>query len=102
MNDFQKIGGVAALIEAAAYVVGFGLYFILLDSSGYVGPVQKVAFLVDNQAIMHIGNLFIYVVFSVFLVVLALALYERLKAGSACNDADGDRLRADLGRPSHC
>ncbi len=82
MNDFQKIGGVAALIEAAAYVVGFGLYFILLDSSGYVGPVQKVAFLVDNQAIMHIGNLFIYVVFSVFLVVLALALYERLKAGS--------------------
>ena len=82
MNDFQKIGGVAALIEAATYVVGFGLYFTLLDSSGYVGPVQYVAFLVDNQAIMHIGNLFIYVVFSVFLVVLALALYERLKAGS--------------------
>ena len=82
MNDFQKMGGIAALIEAAAYVVGFGLYFILLDSSGYVGPVQKVAFLVDNQAIMHIGNLIIYVVFSVFLVVLALALYQRLKTGS--------------------
>jgi hypothetical protein len=81
-NNLQKIGGVAALIEATAYVVGFGLYLTLLDSSGYVGPVRKVAFLVDNQAIIYIGNLFIYVIFSVFLVVLALALYERLKAGS--------------------
>jgi hypothetical protein len=81
-NNLQKIGGVAALIEAAAYVVGFGLYLTSLDSSGYVGPVRKVAFLVDKQAIIHIGNLFIYVVFSVFLVVLAIALYERLKSGS--------------------
>lgn len=82
-NMLQKIGGIAALIEAAAYVMGFGLYLILLDSSSYVGPVRKVAFLVENQAIIYTGNLFIYVVFSVFLVVLALALYERLKAGSS-------------------
>ena len=81
-NNLQKIGGVAALIEATAYMLGFGLYLTLLDSSGYVGPVRKVAFLVDNQAIIYIGNLFIYVIFGVFLVLLALALYERLKAGS--------------------
>ena len=81
-NKLQKMGGVAALIEAAAYVVGFGVYLILLDSSGYIGPVRKVAFLVENQAIIYPANLFIYVVFSLFLVVLALALYERLKAGS--------------------
>ena len=81
-NKLQKMGGVAALIEAAAYVAGFGLYLILLDSSGYVGPVRKVAFLVENQAIIYTGNLIIYVVFSVFLVVLTLALYDRLKAGS--------------------
>lgn len=36
----------------------------------------------DNQAIIYIGNLFIYVIFGAFLVVLALALHERLKAGS--------------------
>jgi Domain of unknown function (DUF4386) len=82
-NNLQKMGGVAALIEAAAYMVGFGLYFTLLDSSGYVGPVRKVAFLVDKQAIIYVGNLFIYVVFGAFLVVLALALYERLKADSS-------------------
>ena len=56
-NNLHKIGGVAALIEAAAYVVGFGLYLTLLDSSGYVGLVRKVAFLVDKRAIIYIGNL---------------------------------------------
>jgi hypothetical protein len=39
-----------------------------------------VAFLVDNQVSLYILTLFVYVIFSVFLVVLALALYERLKA----------------------
>ena len=82
MTDLQKLGGVAALIEAAVYMMGFGLYMTVLDSSAYVEPVEKVAFLADNQAIMHIGNLFIYVVFGAFLVPLALAVYERLKASS--------------------
>jgi len=82
MYSSQKIGGVAALIEAVAYVAGFGLYLTLLDSSGYVGPVRKAAFLVDHQAVIYIANLFIYVIFGVFLVVLALALCERLKAGA--------------------
>ena len=84
MNDFQKMGGVAALIEAATYVVGFALAFTLLApyAVGDFDPGQSVAFLVDNQAIMYIWNLIIYVVNGVFLVVLALALYERLKAGS--------------------
>lgn len=57
--------------------------FIFLDSSGYVGPVQKVAFLVQHHSIIHIGNLFIYVVFGIVLVVLALALHERLKGDSS-------------------
>ena len=86
MNDLQKVGGVAALIEAATFVVGFALYATLLASADYgsldIDPVQNVAFLADNQATMYTWNLIIYVVFGVFLVVLALALHERLKAGS--------------------
>ena len=82
MKDLQKMGGIAALYEAAAYLVGIVFYIFVVDYSGVVEPVQKVALLVDNQAIMYIMNLIIYVVFGVFLVVLALALYERLKAGS--------------------
>jgi hypothetical protein len=33
MNDLRKMGGVAALIQAAVYVVGFGLALTLLAPS---------------------------------------------------------------------
>ena len=71
-EQLAKIGGVAALIEAFTYAVGFALHFIFLDSSGYAGPVQKVSFPVQHQSIMHIGNLFIYVVLGIASAVLAL------------------------------
>ena len=80
MNDLQKMGGIAALYEAAAYVVGI-LGFLLVvgwpDS-----PAEQVVVLVDNQVSMHILYLITYQIFAVFLVVLSLALYRRLKAGS--------------------
>jgi len=53
-----------------------------LDYSGVVEPAQKVALLVDNQVNMFILTLFVYVLFGIFLVILALALHERLKAKS--------------------
>jgi len=82
MKDLQKMGGISALIIVAAFVVGLVLNFTLLDRSGIVDPVQMVAFFVDTQAIMYIWILFIYVIFGIFLVVLALALYDLLKTGS--------------------
>jgi hypothetical protein len=57
-------------------------YILVVDYMGVVDPVQKVALLADNSVSMYITNQIIYVVFGVFLVVLSLALYERLKAGS--------------------
>ena len=84
MNNFQKMGGVAALILAATFVVGFALFTTVLAPIGFgdLDPGQTVAFLADNQAITYIANLIVYMVFGFFLVVLALALYGRLKAGS--------------------
>lgn len=84
MKDSQKMGGVAALIEAATFVVGFALAATLLApyTTGNPDPGESVAFLADNQTIMYVWTLIIYVVFGVFLVVLSLALYERLKVGS--------------------
>jgi hypothetical protein len=86
VNSFQKKGGMAALMAAAAFVVGFALYFTVLASAGYgslaVDPMQHVAFLAANQSIMYLWNLIIYVIFGVFLVVLALALHERLKSAA--------------------
>jgi hypothetical protein len=76
MNDLQKMGGVAALIDAATFVVGFGLFFTLLAPTGIGTPDPDpdlfVAVLADNLAIMYTWNLIIFVVFGIFLVVVAL------------------------------
>jgi hypothetical protein len=55
MNNLQRMGGVAALIEAAAFVVGFGLFATVLADlgSGDLDPGQTVAFLADNLAIIR-------------------------------------------------
>lgn len=81
MSNSQKMGGIAALIAAATFVVGFALLFTVLapTASGDLDPAEYVDFLADNQAIMYAWNLIIYVVFGIFLVVLALALHERLR-----------------------
>jgi hypothetical protein len=36
MKNFQKMGGIAALYEAAAYVLGIVFYMVVLDYSGVV------------------------------------------------------------------
>ena len=43
MNNIEKMDGVAALYEAEAYLVGIVFYIFLMDYSGVVEPVQKVA-----------------------------------------------------------
>lgn len=71
VNGLQRIGGIAALIEAAAFVVGFGLFATVLSElgGGNLGPVRTVAFLADNTATLYLWNLVIYVVFGLALVV---------------------------------
>lgn len=82
MVDLQKMGGIAALIAATAYIVGIALFLIILDPGGPLDPVERVAFLAEKETIMFISMLFIYVVSGFILVVLVQALHERLKAGS--------------------
>ena len=82
MRNLQKMGGLAALYEAAAYVLGIVFFIGIADYSGVVDPLEKVALLVDNQAMLSLINLIIYVLFGIVLVVLSLALHDQLKAGS--------------------
>jgi len=63
-------------------LTGIVLFLFVLDYPSIVEPAQKVALLVDKQMVIYITNLVMYVIFGVFLVVLALALYERLNAAS--------------------
>ncbi len=80
MKNLQKMGGIAALYMAAAYIVGMVGFITVVDVSGVA--VEQVTLIVDNQAFLYILYLITYVVWGVSLVVLALALFERLKAGS--------------------
>jgi hypothetical protein len=85
LDESQKIGGVAAFIAAATIVVGLGMYATLLSdyTTGDPDPGESVAFIADNYATMYVWNLIVMIAFGVLLVPLALALYARLKAGSA-------------------
>jgi hypothetical protein len=82
MKTLQKFGGFAALYLAAAYIVGMIGFLTVVNVSSVADPVQKVALMADNLAFLYILHLFVYVVWGIFMVVLALALYERLKASS--------------------
>lgn len=83
MKGLQRAGGVAALIAAATFIVGFALFVTLLDAEGYGAAdttvEENAAFLANHQGIMYAWNVIIYVVFGMALVVLALGLHERLK-----------------------
>jgi hypothetical protein len=74
------MGGIAALYQGVAYVVGMVGFLLVVGWPD--DAVQQVALMVDNQAFLYIMHLIVYVVWAVFMVVLALALYERLKVGS--------------------
>ncbi len=83
-DTFQKMGGAAALIEAATFLVGMALGFTLLAPyvTGALDAAQTIAFLADNQTIVYAWNQVIYIVFGIFLVPLALAIHARLQANS--------------------
>lgn len=82
MKTLQKSGGYAALYMAIAYLIGLILFIVVLDYPGITDPAQKVALLVEKPMVIFATNLFMYVFFGVSLVVLSLALYDRLKAGA--------------------
>lgn len=82
MNTFQKAGGIAALAHAFAYLTGIVMAVTLIfpvldaDTAGYIEFVR------DNQFLMHSWILICYWGSAITVVVMALALYDRLKAGS--------------------
>lgn len=82
MKSLQRMGGIAALYEAAAYIVGMIGFLAVVDVSSVADPTQKVALMADNLAFLYILHVIVYVVWGFFMIVLALALYERLKRGS--------------------
>lgn len=82
MKNLQKIGGIAALYQAAAYLLGIVLFIVVLDYLNIVDPAQKVALIVEKYMVIYLTNLTMYVIFGFTLITLSLALYDRLKGGA--------------------
>lgn len=82
MKNLQKFGGFAALYLAVAYLIGMPLFLVVLDYSSMTNPAQRVALLIEKQMVIFSTNLIMYVFFGIFLIILSLALYDRLKSGA--------------------
>lgn len=82
MKYLQKFGGLAALYMAIAHLTGFVIFLIVLDYLNITNPAERVAINVDKQFVVFSTNLLMYVFFGFFLIVLSLALYDRLKSGA--------------------
>jgi hypothetical protein len=80
MKTLQKYGSFSAFYLAVAYLIGMVLFLVVLDYPSMTDPAQKVALLIEKQMVIFSTNLFMYVLFGVFLIVLSLALYDRLKS----------------------
>jgi len=82
--NMQRIGGWAAIVEAAAYGFGIAVAFSALAAfmGGTLDPIETVAFIVDHHSLLYVWNTVIYLLFGVALVVLVIALHQRLEGAS--------------------
>lgn len=79
MKTLQKSGGVAALYMAISHLLGIVIFLSILDYLSITDSAQKVALNVDKQSIIFSTNLLMYVCFGFALIILSLALYDRMK-----------------------
>lgn len=79
MKNFQKLGGFSAFYMGLSYIIGIIIFLVLLDYPSIDGPEDKMLFIKDNQSMLFLTNLLLFVYFGVFLSIFSLALYERLK-----------------------
>lgn len=84
MKTLQKVGGISALICAGTYILALGLFSTILapmaDASLAFDPF--IAFFLPHQTLIFIWHFAMYLVNGVFLALLTLALYHRLKTGA--------------------
>jgi hypothetical protein len=83
MNNLQKVGGIAAILHALAYLIGIGLYLSsamspVIDAT----PKQYLLLLPEYKNILSVWILIAYLLVGFCLVPVSLAFYQRLKTAS--------------------
>ena len=80
MKTLQKSGGIAALYMAISHLIGLIIFVVVLDYINITDPIQKLAMNIEKQSVIFSTNLLMYVFFGFALIVLSLALYDRMKS----------------------
>ena len=83
MHLTRITGGVAALVAAATFVVGFALAATALSdyAAGDLAPADSAAFVAGHQPLLTGWYLVIFVAFGIALVPLVLVVHDRLRDG---------------------
>jgi hypothetical protein len=82
MENFQKLGGAAALGHTFALAVGMVLSFTWMFPLLDAAPDRALRFLSSHQSLVTLWNVIVDWGSAITLVIMLLVLYERLKAGS--------------------
>lgn len=82
MKNLSKAGGLSALYLAVAYLAAMPFFLLVVRVQDLADPGQMVATLVANQGSIYAMEFVVYVLFGLFLVVLAVALRDRLRIGA--------------------
>jgi hypothetical protein len=84
MKNLQKAGGISALIAAATYLFAMGLVVSILKPMAdlNLGFQEYMTFFTANKSLLFIWHFSMYIINGFCLIVLVLAIYERLKNSS--------------------
>ncbi|MBN2864034.1 MAG: hypothetical protein JXN62_12780, partial [Bacteroidales bacterium] len=80
-RTLQRAGGISALVSTFSYIVGIGLWATFLTPLGDpdISITDYVGFSISHKALIFIWNFLIYIVHGGSLIILIIALQERLK-----------------------
>lgn len=82
LPGLQRAGGIASLVEAATYLVGFAFLGAYLAPAGFLDaqgdPARSLAFLLDHQAAMYVWHSVLYLVGGAALIGLVIGMHDRL------------------------
>lgn len=79
-KNLQKLGGISALYGAAAFLSAIVFFLFVVDYPSITEPLDKIELISSNTAFFSAMYLIAYVIFGFFLVILSLALHEKLKS----------------------
>ncbi len=79
MNSLQRMAGISAISEAIIYILAFIYWGVFWAYPLDGNSAQKLSYLVQNQAVLYVVDLVMYILWAVLLSVLVIAIHERLK-----------------------